>query len=76
MRSQEIVIEFTGPAGIERESELVAALLEVPGVDAVRINRYEGRAIVTGDPALAAPAALCEAIAHAGCEPGEVWFAE
>ena len=76
MRSQEIVVEFVGPDGVEREGELIAALLEVPGVHEVRINRHEGRAIVTGDTELAVPAALFEAVVRAGYEPGDVWFAE
>ena len=76
MRSQENVVEFTALEGVEAEGALVAALLEVPGVQEVRINRFEGRALVTGDPGVAAPEALREAVGRAGFQPGDVWFAE
>ena len=50
--------------------------MAVPGVHSVRVESGEGRAVVTGDPDIAAPDALSAAIGAAGFVLGEVWFAE
>ena len=62
--------------GVDCERTVAAALMAVPGVHSVRVESGEGRAVVTGDPDIAAPDALSAAIGAAGFVLGEVWFAE
>ncbi len=62
--------------GPDAESAVAAALSAVPGVQAVRLEANERRAVVTGDPEVANPEALGAAVRNAGCIPGDVWFAE
>jgi copper chaperone CopZ len=76
VRLQEIVIEVLGMSSPDAERSVAAALGAVPGVRAVRVEANERRAVVTGDPDIAAPEALSEAIRNAGCIAGDVWFAE
>jgi copper chaperone CopZ len=76
VRLQEIVVEFSGVRDAEGERGVAAALMAVPGVNAVRVDVGEGRAIVTGDAAVADPDSLREAISRAGYEPGDVSYAE
>jgi copper chaperone CopZ len=75
VRLQEIVIEVSGMSA-DAESTVAAALRAVPGVRSVVVEANERRAVVTGDPDIAIPDALCAAIRSAGCAPGDVWFAE
>ena len=60
----------------DAERSIAAALSAVPGVQAVRVEASERRAVVTGDPDVAVPEALSAAIRNAGCIAGVVWFAE
>ena len=76
MRLQEIVVEFSGLIDAEGELAVATELMALPGVHAVRVDVGEGRAVVTGDAAVAAPETLRAAIDRAGYEPGEISCAE
>ena len=76
VRLQEIVIEVSGMSGAATESTVAAALRGVPGVQSVHVDAHEGRAVVTGDPDVAAAETLRSAIRSTGCVAGDVWFAE
>jgi copper chaperone CopZ len=76
VRLQEIVVEISGMSNADTETAVAAALRAVPGVRSVRLDVLEARAVVTGDPDVAAPDSLRAAVRSAGCAAGEVWFAE
>jgi copper chaperone CopZ len=76
VRSQEIVVEIAGMKAADCEPLVAAALMAVPGVHAVRVERDQGRAVVTGDPSVAVPELLRAAVAGAHFEPGDVWLPE
>ena len=76
MRLQEIVIEVSGIRDAQGERTVAAALSAVAGVQSVRVDANERRAVVTGDPVVANPETLRAAIRAAGFATGDVWFAE
>jgi copper chaperone CopZ len=76
VRLQEIVIEVFGMRDAQGESTVAAVLRAVAGVQSVRVDANERRAVVTGDPDVATAETLGAAIRGAGFETGDVWFAE
>jgi copper chaperone CopZ len=76
VRLQEIIIEVSEMCDAQAESTVAAALSAVAGVQSVRVDANERRAVVTGDPVVATPEKLRAAIRGAGFATGDVWFAE